>query len=129
MPVTQSGMREARAAIERLAPAVRASLRSVAQRTALRIRDGARHRLLAQTQGTGRTAAAIAVREDPDEKAFAVESKAVRPSPANLPLWLEFGTVHMTARPYMRPAVEAESDRYVSELRDASGETVREVMG
>jgi len=110
--VTQTGMTEARRTVQALPRAISAALRGVAHLTAVRIRDGAKQRLLAQTAGTGRTAAAIAVHEDDEQQQFRVESKAVRPAPANLPIWLEYGTVKMAARPYMRPAAEAQRDAY-----------------
>jgi hypothetical protein len=118
--VTQTGMTEARRTVESLPRAVSSALRGVAHLTANRIRDGARHRLLAQTHGTGRTAAAIAVHEDSEKKLFRVESKAVRPAPANLPIWLEYSTRYMAARPYMRPAAEAQRDAYARASEVAS---------
>lgn len=111
--VMQTGMTEARRTVDRLPRAVSQALRGAAFVTATRIRDKAKALLLAQTQGTGKTAAAIAVHEDEDQQQFRVESKAVRPAPANLPLWLEHGTVKMSARPYMRPAAESQRDEYV----------------
>ncbi len=48
--------------------------------------------------------------------------------PANLPVWLEFGTRYMTAKPHMRPAADAESERYkfnmVKAAEDAAGEAL-----
>ena len=119
-------MREARRTVERLPATVTARLRRAASQTATRIQGGARARLRAQTRGTGRTADAISVREDADGKAFAVESKAVRPAPANLPGWLEYGTSKMAARPYMRPAAEAERARYRREIQTAAEQAAHE---
>lgn len=119
--VTETGMSEARRTLERLPRAISSALRGVAHLTAVRIRDGARQRLLAQTHGTGKTANAIAVREEEAKQQFLVESKAVRPAPANLPIWLEYGTSKMAARPYIRPAAESQRDDYTRATEAAVG--------
>jgi hypothetical protein len=53
------------------------------------------------------------VREEEAKQQFLVESKAARPAPANLPIWLEYGTSKMSARSYFRPAAEAQADAYI----------------
>lgn len=119
MPVTQTGMDEARRTVAQLSDRLTAELMSVAARTGTRIRDGARARLKAQTHGTGRTAEAIRMSVDEPNKRVLVESKAVRPAPANLPSWLEYGTSKMTAKSYMRPSAEAEANKYSADMRAA----------
>ncbi len=37
----------------------------------------------------------------------------------NVGVWLEYGTVKQSARPFMRPAAEAEGSRYLVELEQA----------
>ena len=123
--VIQTGMSEARRTVERLPQAMRIALRAVAMRSAHRIAADAARRLRAQTRGSGETADAISVREEHQERAFLVESKATRGRPANLPFWLEFGTSKMSARPYMRPSAEAEQDRYRSGIEDAAIRTAQ----
>lgn len=119
MPVTQTGMTEARRTLERLPQAMRLALRANAMRSAHRIGANAAHILRQKTHGSGETAEAIRVREHASEQQFLVESKAPQGRPANLPLWLEFGTVKMRARSYMRPAAEAEAPRYSEGARHA----------
>lgn len=41
----------------------------------------------------------------PSAQLIRIEVNPRPPRPANLPLWLEFGTRHMPARPFMLPAV------------------------
>ena len=48
--------------------------------------------------------AAITVVDVPQEKKFLVVAEGAIDKPANLALWFERGTVHMAARPFMRPA-------------------------
>lgn len=136
-----------RAAVQQLPTAVTAALRGVAEATAQRVLANARANLARQTHGTGATAAAINVTEDASNHAFIVASPGV-PHPRfslhrmtrsgrthtqkvtqnNLPIWLEYGTVHMAARPYMRPAAEAEVDRYRRDMEAASAGAVATLL-
>lgn len=127
--VTTTGLREMRAGVEKLPAAVTAQLRSVAWRTSRRVMAGAKARLLARTHGTGRTADAIKVIEEADRKQFVVASQGRPDRPANLPLWLELGTVHMQGIHYMRDALLAESAQYVREGEAASIAAAREALG
>lgn len=111
--VTVTGLREMRAGARALPAALSGALRGVAASTAVRIRTGARARLAAQTAGTGRTGDSLAIVEDAAGKAFRVEPTPVPRRPANLPLWLEYGTWKMGARPFLGPALQAESAQYI----------------
>ena len=126
--VTTMGLREARAAVEQLPRAVTLALRGVAWQSSRRIQEDAKRRLRAQTHGTGKTADAIVVIEEAEEQQFVIASQGDAGDAANLPLWLEFGTVKMSARPYMRPSALAESDRYRQEMAKASGDAARDVL-
>lgn len=119
MPVTQTGMADARRTVERLPQVMQSAFRAVAMRSAHRIAANAAAILRQKTKGTGDTAEAIRVVEDSDDQQFLVESKAPQGRPANLPKWLEFGTVKMSARSYMRPARENEDPRYAEGMRRA----------
>jgi HK97 gp10 family phage protein len=139
-------MREARAAVERLPSVVTAALRDAARRTAVRIRDGARQRVPVLT---GWTRDHIELTEVPDEKLFIVSAGSDRPRVGislhtsrktgrkhtqrvtlnMLPAWLEYGTATMSARPFMRPAVEAERSAYVTDMARASEDAARRTLG
>ncbi len=123
-----SGLKELEAGIERLEPSVTAALKQTARESAGRIASHAAQLLNSQTHGTGRTAAAIRVLDESDRKQYVVNSPGHPDRPANLPVWLEFGTRYMTAKPHMRPAADAESERYkfnmVKAAEDAAGEAL-----
>jgi hypothetical protein len=127
--VTTTGLREGRAAVKRLPQAIGVALRAQANATGRRVQATARRILLEKTHGTGATAAEIAVREDAAERVVLVESKARRPAPKNLPGWLEYGTVKMSAKSYMRPAGEAETARHISAVRSVVEGTAARVLG
>jgi hypothetical protein len=112
---TAQGLSELQRAITRLPQDVTRALQAVALRTARRVRTDARRLLLAQTHGTGATAAAIEILEDLPNKQYRVISEGPRGKPKNLGLWIENGTRHQPARPYMRPARDAAEGPYKRE--------------
>jgi hypothetical protein len=119
---------DARAALDRLEPAVRAALQRIALETAGRVRAGYVQRLDAQLHPghSGRTAASARVLEEAAQHQYVVNVPGHPDKPANLPLWLEYGTRSMVARPALRAAAAAESDRYVAEMgRAAEGAVAR----
>jgi hypothetical protein len=126
--VTTTGLKETQRAVNQLPRQVTLALQSVAWRTAIRVREGAARRFRDQTKGSGATAAAIAVVDESARRQYAVVSKAPSGKPANLPLWLEFGTVKMRARAYMRPALVAEDARYRRESQDAADRAATEAL-
>lgn len=103
-----------------LPAALTTALRDNARATAARVRDRAQQLLIAQQKTASRKLANnIKIEDDVANELVAVVSyPAVRSSVrekgqgTNLPTWVEHGTVHMEARPYMRPAAEAERDGY-----------------
>lgn len=112
-----AGLRDA---IERLPTDVTAALKGVAHDTAIRVQTRARQILLAKRPKAGSVAAAITIVDESAHHQYVVDSLAPSGHPPNLPLWLERGTVHMEARPYMRPAGDAEDDRYKREMLAAA---------
>jgi len=116
---TQTGVAELRREIDTFPAAVTETCKSVARTWAGRVKVDAQARLRAQTKGEGNTAAALQVTEDAPNKQYIVGYGLIRNRPANLPLWLEYGTVRMTARPHMRPAAEAARVGYAREMDTA----------
>jgi hypothetical protein len=126
---TVTGLRELQAAIQKLPDAVTAALKAEARASADRIAAHAAALLRAQTHGTGRTAAAIRVLEEGADKQFVVNSPGTADKPANLPIWLEYGTRFMTAKPHMRPAADAESAAYKQHMAAAAERAAQKVLG
>lgn len=99
--------------VGRLPEEVRASLRSVARRSAESIRNDAARRLRAQQKTSAHQLAdAIEVQEDAANLQFRVISFPPSGQSANTTIWNEHGTAKMEARPYMRPAADAERALY-----------------
>jgi hypothetical protein len=121
--ITQTGVKELRAAIEALPAEVTATARRVARTSANRVKLDTQRRLLEQTRGEGNTAAALQVIEDLPNQQYRVTYGPIRNRPQNLPFWLEYGTVRMHARPHMRPSAEAAREPYAREM-DAAVVTV-----
>jgi len=115
-----SGLTALRAGIEKLDATVTAALKATARASADRIAAHAAQLLRSQTHGTGRTADAIRVLDETDRKQYVVNSPGHPDRPANLPMWLEFGTRYMTAKPHMRPAGDAETERYKTNMVKAA---------
>ena len=127
----QTGMAEMREAFERFSPDQQVASRRVAKNTADRVLKRARALLGEKTHGSGFTASQLEVTEDAPNKRFIVgaNKNLVRKHPWNLMIWLEYGTVHMLARPFMRPAADGERDRYRSEMETETAAAARKTFG
>lgn len=101
--------------IERLPADVTAALRAVAWRTSRHVKERALQILNSRTNGKADRIAAITIVEHETEKVFRVIAEGAVNKPANLALWFERGTRFMKARPFMRPAGDAEEATYRSE--------------
>lgn len=126
--VTVTGLREAMAAVDKLPETVQAHVKQVAHATAERIKVGYQQRLRSQTHGTGKTAGSARVLDESDEKQFTVNVPGDPDRPAALPGWLERGTRYMTAKPSLRPAGDAESERYKREMAAAYEDAVKDAL-
>lgn len=131
--VTVAGLKELDAAIDKLPDAVTAALRGVAKDTAYRIQ--ARARVLAPvgteprgkyTKGQPHLRDAIEVIEQSEQKQFLVDPNT--PWLPNLALWIERGTTRMAARPFMRPAGDAENARYIADSTAVAEHVVTEAL-
>lgn len=144
---TQTGVNEMRQAVHKLPAAVTAGLREVAKASAHRILANARANLARQTHGTGATAKAIVIEEDAANREFRVISVGAphprfslhrmkrsgrthtqRVTQNNLPMWLEYGTSKMAARPYMHPAAAAEVRNYRVACEVVSAKAVSDLL-
>lgn len=99
-----------------------AALHAVAKETAERIRAGAVQRLSAQTAGTGATAAAVTI--DAIKGGYRVYVGPVPHRPENVPLWLEFGTKYMSARPWLFKTAQLEEGPHFRRVADAVQEAL-----
>lgn len=110
---TVTGLKELAAAIDRLPQTVTADLRLVAASTAYRIQARAKQILRSKLKTPAHALVdGIVVLDEPEKKRYVVDSTRPADQPTNLPLWVERGTRFMAARPYMRPAGDAEDERY-----------------
>lgn len=122
--VTQTGLREYKRALSALPAVVRMHQEAAARRAA--------SRLLVLTRGSAsardwRLASEIVLDHRPSEQRFVVSVQPRPPRPANLPIWLEFGTRRMVARPFwyqhvnqVRASYPAEVDRALQAAYDAT---------
>ncbi len=113
--VAVTGLDELRRAVDQLPRELENELRAIAFRVSRDAKERARALLLGQirghnTKGHQHTADSIVINDRPDEHLFEVTVE--NPSMPNLGLWLERGTVHMAARPFMRPAGDAVTAGY-----------------
>lgn len=129
---TVTGLAEARRAVANLPNRVTDAMRKVAEATAERAKQRAQALVPVDT---GVTRDSIVVIAQVEEKQYVVE---VGPAPAgregrtatlpNLPVWIEYGTIHQAPRPFMRPAREAESGRYVRDMTAAVEQVAKETF-
>lgn len=78
------------------------------------------------TKGQPHLADSIVVIEDAPHKQFLVRPET--PWLPNLGLWIERGTVHMRANPFMRPAGDAIEASYRREMTEAATRAVTELL-
>jgi HK97 gp10 family phage protein len=131
---TVTGLKEAQRAVAQLDQTVQDALQRVAAATAARVLTRAQALV---PFDSGITHDSIQIVPQPEEQQYRVEVGA---APAhrrkgrtaflpNLPIWLEYGTRTMRARPFMRPAFDAEHDRYIRDMEQAAlgalGEALR----
>lgn len=105
-------------ALETLGVAVERHLRPVAELTATRI---AREAELRVHRRTGQHFKGVVVAEH--EGAFIVYPQA---DPANLGIWLEFGTKRADRHPFLGPALELERGSHARRVADAINAAVAE---
>lgn len=115
-------------AIDRLGDEATRVLDLVAKETATAIQRDARDRLRRQTHGTGATADAITViPSSAPGGGYVVVSGDMGSRAANLPIWLEFGTKHMTPRPYLLAAARLEEGSYLRRVEVGMQEAIDRV--
>ncbi len=122
--VEASGLKEALAAVKQLPASVTRALEAVAKATADRIAASAKSALLSKTKAV-KTADSIHVVRDGTRKQFVVDVPGSPDDPPKLAFWLEHGTQRMAAKPYLRPAGDAEDERYRRDMADAATRTIR----
>lgn len=122
-----TGLDEMREKVDRLPADVTEKLRAVAERTAGTIKQRARATLLTKRHAP-KTADSIEVMAHVGEKRYEVLVAGDPARPANLPLWLERGTVFMMATPYLRPAQDAENQNYIRDSAAAAVAAVTESL-
>lgn len=128
---TLTGIDEARRDVDRLPDVVQSRLQAAAKATADRCRERA---FQLCRKDSGITADSIVVLAELEDKQYVVEvGPAPRPGRTaflpNLPIWIERGTKNQAASPFMRPAREAESSRYIADMKAAALGAVAEVLG
>lgn len=122
------------AALDSLGASVLKHTKAAARVTAERIVAGARARV---RRRTGRTAAGITAEETYDGTGYVVlpfnaafERALIESGndqqPANLPLWLEFGTKKMTAKPFFFAAARVEVGAHDRRMRAAIQDAIDE---
>jgi len=106
--------------IDQFPDEVTKALRAVASVTAGRVQRRARE-IVASKVKRGASVVAITIVDDRQHKQFLVIAEGAHDKPANLALWIERGTRYLTARPFLRPAADAETHRYSEDMLQAAG--------
>ncbi len=126
--VTVTGLKELMANVDQLPDTVTAALKQHAVSTATRIRDEYRRLLLSQTKAV-KTAASARLLDESERKQIVVNVPGDPSDPAGVPGWLEYGTSRMAAKPSLRPARDAEADRYKRDMATIAEQTLRSALG
>lgn len=124
----QTGLPELKQMIEEFPDDQAEALRATALVTADRVLKTERQLLLQQTHGEGNTAAALKIVEHPENHVVSVLFGPIKDRPQNLPFWIEFGTIHQSARPFIRPAADAERERNTREMATAAEKSARQTF-
>lgn len=125
---TETGTAELLAAIMDYPAAEEASLSAVAEQQATQIAAEAKATLAAQLE-TPRHALIDAITIEPGDHRYTVSSAPPAGEPAMLPAWIEYGTIHMHARPYMRPPGDRAKTSCKAEMTAAVGTTAAAIFG
>lgn len=120
--VTVTGLKELTDGIRQLPDSVTKALRTVALITANRVKARARARTPYDPQHRDLKRPHLrdtyTIVADDAHKQFKVDvGGTVLPM---LAVWLEFGTAHMSARPFLRPAADAEEAQYKRAMVNAA---------
>jgi hypothetical protein len=115
--VQVTGLVEFRRGISRVDAAARRALRGAAHTVAVRLTQ----RITAAARGYGwRTLPGeIRLYDEPQRSQYRVAVEPRPPRPRNLPIWLEYGTVKMSARPFIGPAQRDAEREYLPEAERA----------
>lgn len=113
------------AALDQLGAVAERHVKNAAAVTAGRIQQEARARV---RRATGQTAAAITVDEAPAPLGgYRVYVGQMGQRPTELPLWLEFGTVKMTAQPFLLSSARLEAGAHERRIAEAIQDAIDEV--
>jgi HK97 gp10 family phage protein len=119
------GLRQLDQALRNMAwPAARRALRRGMRAGANEVRDEARARAPVRTRKLKRSIRTRERSEADGQLRFAVEV----PRKAFYGLFLEYGTVKMPARPFLRPAAEAKFEQAVGTVRRALAQAIDEEL-
>lgn len=117
-------------ALTRLGPAAEQHVKRAAEVTAKRVQQEVRTRV---RRDTGKTAEMITVDEAPQPlggyRVFVAQwvgASFVRPRPENLPIWLEFGTKHMSAQPFLFNSARLEEGAHERRIAAAIQDAINE---
>lgn len=112
--------------VDQLPKLVTEKLRAVAFRKSREVQARAQQILASKVRLSGKHLHEIVVIEQADRKQFLVE---VESDPKNLGWWIERGTVHMAARPFLRPAADEVEPSYKSEMVKAAEDVMGNALG
>ena len=129
--VTTTGLSELQRAVEKLPVAVEQASLRVARETGYRVAARARGRVPRgpdpRQRGGQHTMDSIVVLVDAAKKEVRVEV-GTGVEPPMLPVWIEHGTLFMLARPFLRPALDAEDAQYRADLERETADAAAEVL-
>ncbi len=127
--MTTTGLEEFRRAVQTLPADVTARLKTVAEVSAARMQTRARARLRSQLKTPAHALIdAIGITNDLPNKQVHVISHPPTGQHGGLPIFVEYGTVRMAARPYMRPSADEEAPRYRRDLEAAAINVAQKVL-